>query len=482
MKMPLRLLSAGLLSLSCATASGDTLREIYELALANDAQLQSQAAIYRADLETENLGRAALLPQVNANYDYTESDTDTESESFDVSDAGLGLVKVDTFTNVDVDREGYQITLNQAIFDLPAWFTFQAGKDITRQAEATFADDQQDLIVRVVETYLGVLRAQDNLDASRARERAFLRQLEQAQQRFEVGLIAITDVHEAQAAHDSSRVDRITDENNLNVALERLSVLTGRYHANLYLLREDFDIKSPTPADRSEWVDFALDNNFRLAAATAAEDAARQTAKANKMEHLPRVSGSIFYSDYETTGTRTVKPETGFDVSPDNDREEEVYQIRVDVPLFSGGAISANRRRAAQQYFAARESRVNLMRTTVTATRSLHMTVNSDVARVSARKQSIVSSQSALDATTAGYEVGTRNVVDVLNAQNVLFGAKRDYANARYDYVSNMLRLKQQAGLLSPEDVHRLDDEMVAPAVAVPAAATHAGASPYPGR
>jgi outer membrane protein len=478
MKTLLRLLSAGLLTLCSMSVSSDTLREIYEMALENDAQLKSQEAQYRANLETEKLGRAALLPQVNANYDYTKSDSDTDAESFDVSDGGL--VQVDTTTNIDIDRDGYQVSLNQAIFDLPAWFTFQAGRDISRQAEANFAADQQDLIVRVVETYLGVLRAQDNLEASLARERAFLRQLEQTQQRFEVGLIAITDVHEAQAAHDLSRVDRITDENNLNVSLERLSVLTGRYHSNLYLLAETFVIKPPTPAERSEWVDFAMDNNFRLAAASAGEEAARQNARANKMEHMPKVSGTASYSDYTTDGDRDVFPSTGFDTSPNNDRDETIYQIRVDVPIFSGGAISANRRRAAQEYLAARESRVNLMRTTVTNTRSLHMTVNSDVARVSARKQSIVSSQSALDATTAGYEVGTRNVVDVLNAQNVLFSAKRDYANARYDYVSDMLRLKQQAGLLSPEDVYRLEAKMVPPPA--PTAVTHKAASPYPSR
>lgn len=480
MKSYVHVLTAGLLSLSCAAASGDTLREIYELALDNDAQLKSQAARYRATLETENLGRAALLPQVNANYDYTESDTDTDSESIDLNEDTGQFEPIETSSNIDVDREGYQVSLNQAIFDLPAWFDFKAGKEITRQAEATFAADQQDLIVRTVGSYLGVLRAQDNLEASRARERAFQRQLEQTQQRFEVGLIAITDVHEAQAAYDLSQVDRITDENNLNVALERLSVLTGRYHANLYQLREDFDIKNPEPADRSEWVDFALDNNFRLAAASYGEEAARQTAKSNKMEHLPRVSGNVSYSDYETNGDRAVKPKSLFDVGPDQDQEQEVYQIRVDVPLFSGGAISANRRKAAQEYLATRESRINLMRNTVTNTRSLHMTVLSDVARVKARKQSIVSSQSALDATTAGYEVGTRNVVDVLNAQNVLFSAKRDYANARYDYVSDILKLKLEAGLLSPEDVYRLDNELVAPPA--PTASTRSSASPYPTR
>ena len=478
MKFSLHLMSAGLLSLCCAAGGADTLREIYELALDNDAQLKSREAQYRANLETENLGRAALLPQVNANYDYSESETNTDANSITSSDNNF--VIIETSTRLDVEREGYQFSLNQAIFDLPAWFSFRSGREITRQAEANFAADQQDLIMRTVESYLGVLRAQDNLEASRARERAFRRQLEQTRQRFEVGLVAITDVHEAQAAYDLSQVDRITDENNLNVALERLSVLTGRYHANLYLLHEDFDIKSPQPEDRSEWVDFALDNNFRLAAAGYAEEAARQSAKANRMGHLPRVSGSIAYSDYETKGDRDVTPRSLFDVPPNQDQEQEVYSIRVDVPLFSGGAISANRRRAAQEYLAARESRINLMRNTVTNTRSLHMTVLSDVARVAARRQSIISSQSALDATTAGYEVGTRNVVDVLNAQNVLFGARRDYANARYDYVTDMLRLKLLAGLLSPEDVHRLNAELIPPPA--PTAAVSSTASPYPSR
>ena len=467
MKLPLQTLSTALLLLCCSAMRADTLREIYELALQNDAQLKSLEARYRASLETEKLSRAALLPQVNASYEYSESDTNRESKYVQNYNP---LVVFDTTSQDKTDREGYQVSLNQAIFDLPAWFSFRAGKAVSRQAEAIFAADQQDLILRTVTGYLAVLRAQDNLTASRARERAFQRQLEQTRQRFEVGLIAITDVHEAQAAYDLSRVDRITDENSLNVALEKLSVLTGQQHSNLHLLGDGFDIRQPDPPDRSAWVDFAIENNFRLAAARHGEEAARKTATAQRMGHLPKVSGNISWSDYETEGTGKNRVILDPPLEPisnsnplDGSREEEIYQVRVEMPLFAGGAVSANRRKAAQEYLAARESRINLMRNTVTDTRSLHMTVRSDVARVAARRQSIVSSQSALDATTAGYEVGTRNVVDVLNAQNVLFSAKRDYAQARYDYVGNMLRLKQQAGLLSPEDIHQLDDELVPP-------------------
>ncbi|MEM9396570.1 MAG: TolC family outer membrane protein, partial [Pseudomonadota bacterium] len=339
----------------------------------------------------------------------------------------------------------------------PAWFSFQSGKEVSQQAEAVFAANQQNLIVRVVEAYLAVLRNQDNLKASLAREQAFERQLEQNQQRFEVGLIAITDVYESQAAYDLARVERIADENNVSVALENLTVLTGKRHDTLDVLVESFTANMPEPADRSAWVEFALENNFTLQAARYGEEAARQTAKARKLAHAPTVSGSGQYSDFETDGTRFQDPAGIFNFPPDQERESTVWRVELNMPLFSGGAISAERRRAAQQFNQAREERINLTRQTVTDARSLHMTVVNDVARVAARKQSIVSSKSALDATEAGYEVGTRNIVDVLNAQNTLFGALRDYANSRYDYITNTLRLKEQAGLLSPEDIYKLN-------------------------
>jgi outer membrane protein len=181
------------------------------------------------------------------------------------------------------------------------------------------------------------------------------------------------------------------------------------------------------------------------------------------MAHAPTLRGSASYADSETEGSLQRTPATPFDASPDNQVDSTVYGLTLEMPLFSGGAISAERRRAAQEFISAREQRINLSRNTVTNARSLHMTVLSDVARVAARRQSIVSSQSALDATQAGYEVGTRNIVDVLNAQNALYSAQRDYANARYDYILNMLRLKEQAGLLSPEDIYALDNSLEEP-------------------
>lgn len=444
-----------------ALANAESLSDIYELALENDAQLKAEQAQYLANLETENLGLSRLLPQVNANYDYSDTDQDTNAQSRDFNKPDLPIIT--TSTNRDTDSKGWTINLNQAIFDLPAWFSFQSGKEFSKQAEATFAANQQNLVVRVVDAYLLVLRAQDNLEASKAQERAFERQLEQTQQRFEVGLIAITDVYEAQAARDLSTVNRIVDENNVSVALERLSVLTGRSHSSIDVLKEDFQILMPEPLDRAAWVEFALENNFNLQAARYAEEAARQTAKANKLEHAPKISGNYTLSDYETEGDLTVEPSNNLEVPQDSDTQTNYWQIRVDMPFYTGGALSASRRRAAQDFNAARENRINLSRNTVTNARSLHMTVISDVSRIAARKQSIVSSRSALDATQAGYEVGTRNVVDVLNAQNTLFSSQRDYYNSRYDYILDIMRLKEQAGLLSPDDVYKLDTFLEAP-------------------
>jgi outer membrane protein len=444
-------------------ASGESLLDIYEIALDNDAQLRAETAQYRADLELKTLALSPLLPQVNTGV--SRSMRDSENTRLSIVDFNNGNVVIQNQTTGSrTYTTRYDISLSQTLFDLSAWFDWKAGSERNKQAEATVAAAQQNLIVRVSEAYFGVLRAQDNLRAAKAQERALSRQLEQTRQRFNVGLIAITDVYEAEARHDLAGVTRIIEENNVAVALERLSVLTGQQHGQLRLLSEAFAPELPMPTDRSAWVDFALENNFELSAVRFAEEAARQNAKSRQMGHAPRVSAQVSYAESDTAGT--VTPPNAFNLPPNSEGEDESFQIRLDMPLYAGGAISANRRRAAEQFNAARENRINLTRNTITASRSLHMTVSSDVARVNARKQAIKSTQSALDATVAGYEVGTRNIVDVLNAQNAVFSAQRDYANSRYDYVLNSMRLKENAGTLSPEDIAALEAFLVEPEAA----------------
>ncbi|GAA4091777.1 TolC family outer membrane protein [Zhongshania borealis] len=450
-----------LLNLSIATlfasqsVFADTLLDVYELAVKNDPQLKAAEASYRANIETEKLGLSALLPQVSAQAYYQDAEIDSQRKSVTSSSGGvLGSSSViDQQSNTDSETESYSISLNQALFDLPAWFTFRAGKKITAQAEAQLAYDQQQLIIRVSEAYFNVLRGRENLDASKAEERAAKRQLEQTQQRFDVGLIAITDVHEARAVYDSTVAQRLGFEGNLAIARENLSSLTGQEHNNLWSLKSDFPITMPEPLDRAEWVDFALANNKLLKVSTTGAESAYQSAQAKKMAHLPTISGSFTASKEDLDGTTRYMPSSTFSTPPDSYTESEALRITLSVPLFAGGGISAGRRQAYEQYNAANYNAQATQRQVITNTRAQHIAVYTDVQTVNARHQNIISTRSALDATEAGYEVGTRNIVDVLDAQRRLYAAMRDYTNARYDYVINVLKLKLNAGTLSPADI-----------------------------
>lgn len=442
----------------------DTLRDIYDLALKNDARLRAAAATFRANQETETQARSRLLPQIGADASYGRIDREQDAQGI-VADpaAPLGFAYGPVTSDLDSTEHLWSVSLNQALFDLPAWFTFQSGKAISAQAQAQFAFDQQDLIVRTADAYFSVLRAWDNLQASLAEERATQRQLDQTQQRFDVGLIAITDVHEARAANDATVAQRLADEGNLARATEALSVLTGQSHSNLWRLNKDFPISAPVPNNRDEWVDFALKNNNALKAAFYAMEAADENAAAKRMEHMPKVSASLSYLDSSLSGDIDNRPDSLFSTEPDADTTTQAAMIKLTVPIFTGGYVSSARRQAAEQYNAALERRIDTERNILLGTRSQFIAVNTDVQRVKARAQSIVSAQSAVSATEAGYEVGTRNVVDVLQTQRLLYGTARDYANARYDYVLNTLRLKSQAGTLTPQDIYDLDKWLVEP-------------------
>ncbi|GAB3383634.1 TolC family outer membrane protein [Spongiibacter taiwanensis] len=449
-----------LVGLSGQVALADTLLDVYELALKNDPVLKQAEANYRANLETENIALSGLLPQVVGQAYYEDAETDSERASTTITDDGMGGTTssiIDQKASTDSETEAYSVSLTQPIFDLPAWFTFKAGKAVSEQAKAQLAYDQQDLIVRVAEAYFNVLRAKENLDASKAEEKAANRQLEQTQQRFDVGLIAITDVHEARAVYDGIVAQRLGFEGSLAIARENLSTLTGQEHHNLWSLQDSFPIAMPEPSDRSEWVEFALANNYLLKAAGANRDSAYQNAQAKKMEHLPTVTGSFTYSKQDLDGSTTFNPTSAFATPPDSYSETEALRVTLTVPLFAGGGISAARRQAFEQYNAAQQGSINILRQVIAGTRAQHIAVNTDVQTVKARKQNIISARSALDATEAGYEVGTRNIVDVLEAQRNLYAAMRDYTNARYDYVLDVLRLKQNAGTLSPADINDLN-------------------------
>jgi outer membrane protein len=448
----------GLTSILLTTVCwGDSLSDIYELALQNDPQLRAARAAYLAGSESKNISRAGLLPQISAVGEYSETELDGSSSTV------LGGGPGGTFGrdgDTDIDSHGYTISLTQPLFDLPAWFTFQQGKELSYQAKLQFSADQQSLILRSADTYFDVLKARENLETALAEEKALKRQMEQTRERFEVGLLPITDVHEAQAAFDETTVRTLEISGALDIAFERLTVLTGQAHDQLSGLMPDFPVVQPEPLDREAWVQFSLKNNFLLQIAKHEQDAADNNAKSKKYEHMPTVTGAFSYYD-ENSDTnfkgRDLKTNQFFSSPSEIDRDGHTVSVQLNVPIFTGGLVSAERRRAYQQFIQAEEKLIGTERETVQNARSLHLLVLTNTARVKARNQAVISAESALEATQAGYEVGTRNIVDVLVVQRNLYQARRDYANSRYDYIASFLKLKEVAGQLSPDDIYQLN-------------------------
>ncbi|MGK0441505.1 MAG: outer membrane protein [Pseudohongiellaceae bacterium] len=458
--LALPLLSTAILLSIANFVLADTLQDVYELALKNDAQLKAAEASYRASIETEEQAFSQMLPQIVASASYSKSDEKVKSKNPRTTSADA-VNFIPTESDTKTDNENYRISLEQKVFDLATWFNLKSGKAVTQQAQAQLAADQQALIIRVAEAYFSVLRAKDNLEASKAEEQATKRQLEQTQQRYDVGLIAITDVHESRAVYDNTVVQRLTFAGDLGTAYEALTVLTNHSHNNLWQLQADYAVVEPTPVARDKWVQFALEHNLQLAATRAATDASHQSAKSKKMAHMPTISANYSYNDNDRDGD-TRNRLTGISDDSYNQSKGSTWGVTLTIPIYSGGGISSQRRQAYEQYNATLQTGIDTRRSVIQATRSFHLLVMTDVQRVKARARSVISTRSALEATEAGYEVGTRNVVDVLQARRALYASIRDYANSRYDYVLNMLKLKQQAGTLSPEDILALNKALEA--------------------
>ncbi|QEY12471.1 TolC family outer membrane protein [Cellvibrio sp. KY-YJ-3] len=434
-------LLVSLFSLTPFTASANSLLDVYELALQNDAQLKADRAKYEAGLENKTIARSNLLPQINANAQISNSDIET----------------TDNLTNTslknDTDGKSWEVSLSQPLFNMSYWYSYKQGGKLSEQAEAQYGADQQSLIVRVAEAYFNVLRSVETLEATIAEEKALAKQLEQTKQRFDVGLTAITEVHEAQAAFDSARAATLVARGNLSINYEALEVLTGKPEDQVAPLSPKFPVVAPTPSNRADWVEFSLQNNYNLKASKLQADASLQFAKANKSGHLPTLGANLGYSDSESDSDNGGQTGGPSDIS----RNGTTISLRLDVPIYSGGATSGRSRQAYAQYTQAQELYNSTQRNVIQNTRALHLSVETDVANVQARKQAIVSNQSALEATQSGYEVGTRNLVEVLLAQRNLYQARRNYSDALYTYVINTIKLREVAGMLTPADVQEID-------------------------
>lgn len=434
------LLFLWLLSSSASYAQTDTLLDIYALAKANDYQLRSEYAEYLANRESAAINRAALRPQINGAADIGRSNTDTRGTST---------------SETDSDTRNYSVSLTQQLLNANAWNTYKQGKVEAHIAEVTYAANQQALIIRSAEAYFDTLRAVDQLQTDIAEEKAQATLLEQTRQRYEVGLISINDVHETQAAYDNAVANRINTEASVGIQLDSLTILTGKRHTTIAPLKEGFTVVAPEPNNQQAWVDFALSNNLALTVSELTADASLLASKTAKSNHLPTLSGTISYSDNHSQNDIT----GGSSTTRNNDNT--AIELNLTVPLYSGGRLSALERQAAQNAIAAKDDFYFTRRNTVQNTRSLFLSITTNIAQIKARKQAIISSESALEATKAGYNAGTRDIVDVVNAQSNLFQSQRDYLNNLYEYIINTLQLKEAAGTLQLSDLELLEAALV---------------------
>jgi outer membrane protein len=437
------------IALPCA-AQAASLLEIYQQALQSDPQIHEAEARRLAALEAKPQARGVLLPQVSFNGDWTKSEFDGTSVEIS-SDGSLGSLT--SASESEVTR--WQFSLRQSLFRWDQIVGLRRADKVVAKAEAQREAAQQDLIVRVAQRYFDVLAAEDRLTSIHADRTAIARQLEQAKQRFEVGLIAITDVQESQAAYDKSIADEIGAKRSLATAREFLREITGEYVPALSAPGDDFPLITPTPNDEASWVELSMSQNLNLVASRIDEQLARDEISFQRNGHYPSIELVATSAESDTDADRS------FNNSPfvpaDGDGKQDSIRVEFNLPLFTGGGTSSRVREAVYLHRAAREQLQRVTRETERQARDAYLGVISERSRVKALEQAVSSSRTALEATEAGFEVGTRTIVDVLNSQFSLYVAITNYYQSRYDYVLNAIRLKQAAGTLEVQDLERVD-------------------------
>ena len=417
------------------------LAEAYAKARQNDPNWSAARNNYEAEQQTVNIGRGGLLPTLAISGSMSENSFKPD----------MAVPPATTTSDVDFQSIQYGAKLTQPLFRADAWSSYQRSKSVSSLAEAGFRSQEQQLALSVAQAYFAVLSAQETLAYAQSEEAAFARQLDQAQQRFDVGLIAITDVLEARAANDGARAGRIGAEAILSTAQENLSAIIGESPTRLAPLKPDAPLVKPTPADPDAWAKLAKEQNPDLAAAQQSYQTARAVTRESRSGFMPAVDLYASYSgvDNDVPVGNSLAFQNGTTTS---------YGVQANWVLFAGGRTYAASKQASYREAAAQDQLTATERQVVNNARTAFLNVSADSYRVEARKQAVASNESSLAAVQAGYEVGTRNIVDVLLTQRNLYAAKRDYANARYDYVINSLRLKSASGQLSEVDIKDLNN------------------------
>ncbi|MFD1261873.1 TolC family outer membrane protein [Entomomonas asaccharolytica] len=413
---------------------------IYYDAVNNNADLASAKAQYKARQEVVPQARAGLLPQINANANYENIKTVLDRPA----------------TTIKRNAHVYAVNLTQPVFRVDRWFQLQAAHAANEQAYFDFAVTQQQLILQTAQVYFNILQAQDDLAANQAEENAYKRQADEANARFDLGLADKTDYLQAKAAYDMSRAKRIVSEKNVEDAFQALTTLTNRYYEAIEGIRHNLPIRHPIPNNATAWVDKAVTQNLSLRAGFYSVAVAEETLKQRKAGHAPTVDFVASYQRgdndaFNLNNSAASLAHYGSDV------EQTSVGVQLQMPLYSGGMTSSQVREARSNLMMSEYDQESLRRKVVQNTRNYHRAVNTDIEQIKALRQTIISSQSAVEATQIGFQSGTRNIVDVLDAQRQLYDAVRNYNNARYAYIIDSLSLKEMVGTLSPLDLQELE-------------------------
>jgi outer membrane protein len=454
-----------LLSLALTgAASAKDLVGVYEDATHNDPQIHAADANRLAQREQRPQAWAALLPQINGSASWQKDRTDGTQSSLFVDPTIQPPRPVEVASSATTKR--YGATLQQTVFSWSQLMTLhQAGSEVA-QAEVDYHAAEQNLMLRVSQAYFNVLTAEDNLDANQASMEAIARQLDQANKRFEVGLIAITDVEEAKAARDTAAAAVIAAKRSLATANDQLSEITGQKYDALGKPGDNMPLNNPDPASEDEWVRVSLDQNLTLVSSRLGADIARENVRIAFGGHLPEISFSAGRTHTDTDENERLP---GITLPLPQTNTDNQFGFQVTVPIFSGGLTQSRVRQAQYRWIAAKETVVQNSRATERQARDAYLGVISGIAQVQALRQALESDQTALKATEAGYEVGTRTSVDVLNARQKLVQGQTDYARSRYDYLLSIIQLRLAAGTLNPKDLQELNHPLTVPGPTTPA-------------
>jgi len=331
------------------------------------------------------------------------------------------------------------------VFHWDHWVQLDQADNKIAQAEAQFQAKQQSLMRRTAEAYFNILAAQDNLEFANSEKKSIEKQLEQAKQRFDVGIIAITDVYEAQAGYDRALASEIEAGNLLDNSKEALREIIGENAAELNSLQPQIPLSPPAPEDLSSWANTAENNNFSIVAQINQAEYVRKNVELQQSKHLPTLDIVAQYSEMDTGNQ--------YGLRGDN----ESFGLQLNLPLYEGGGTSSRSRQAAYEYEAAKEDLTKVKRSINRGVKDAFRGVVSSISRVKALEATSKSAAMAVEAAEAGFEVGTRTMVDVLAEQRNLFRAKSDHARSRYDYLINGIKLKEAAGSLNEQDLEQIN-------------------------